>query len=330
MKQIYAFMLLLGCITGIYSQSSSNPLSDQGTEIIIDRLPENDFFYTHTFEKGQTIYSLARIFNTSVKSIFDANGLSAQTPISVGQTVMVPFTASSIFTESSSFSTSTNKYIPIYYIAKPKETLYGIAKTYFNQAVDIFAKRNKIQGTNIAIGQKLLVGWVASPGSIFTSTPENNIAIQNLEFESEEPITPESLIQKKETAVPNPDNIKDEIANASTVSADSMSLVESVDSATVKVLPTTITKKSRGIAIWERDSQVNNMAVALHYTAKRNSIIEIYNPQLGLSTKAKVIGPIPSGTYPSDVTLIVSKKVAESVGALDTRFMVDLTYQEAK
>ena len=80
--------------------------------------------------------------------------------------------------------------------------------------------------------------------------------------------------------------------------------------------------------MWLRDSKVNNMALVLHNTAKRGSMIEIYNPQLNLRTTAKVLGKIPANTYPDDVTVIVSKKVAESIGALDTRFMVDLTFTE--
>ena len=43
---------------------------------------------------------------------------------------------------------------------RPKETLYRISKIYFRQEASTFSKRNKINGTAIYKGQKLLIGWL--------------------------------------------------------------------------------------------------------------------------------------------------------------------------
>ena len=136
-------------------------------------------------------------------------------------------------------------------------------------------------------------------------------------------IVPSELITKsgnKET-VSSPKEIKELIAAASEELSDSQAIK-------LELSPPTRKLHSRGIGIWERDSQTTEKAFVLHHTAKKGSIIELYNPQLNLRTRAKVLGRIPLETYPSDISVIMSKKVANSLGALDTRFMVELTFIE--
>ncbi len=397
MQYKFTFILLITLITGAYSQQSSNPLIDQGSEVLIDRLPENDFFYTHVFQKGQTVYSLARTFKTSVREIYALNNLSANSPIDIGQTVKVPFSISSLYTEASSTASTSNKYVPVYYVVQPKETLYGIGKTYFNQDVATFAKRNKIKGTAISIGQKLLIGWLPLNGEgpivrvnttlvksdLAVKTNKTETAIENeiaqkikrsqhkeeaeiaqksenvdvakkiSEVEKKETIddikqtiiaskftskpqrekfvttivTPESIKDNKDKVhVPNPNDIKEEIEMASEEIPDT--LATKIELPEKKAAPLTKTRQTRGIGIWERDSKVSSMSFVLHHTAKKGSTIELYNPQLNRRTTAKVLGRIPLGTYPSDVSVIMSKKVAESLGALDTRIMVELKFIE--
>lgn len=344
MQYRFTFLLLITIITGAYSQQSSNPMIDQGSEVLIDRLPENDFYYTHIIQKGQTVYSLARTFKTSVSEIYAMNNLSANSPIDIGQTVKVPFATDALYTEKSSASLPNNKYVPVYYMAQPKETLYGIGKTYFGQDVATFAKRNRIDGTSISIGQKLLIGWLPlnDEGTVVkvnTTVSKSNetVATNNEDLGAQQRplrekfittiVTPESMTEKeKETNVPDPSKIMDEIATASEEIPDS--LATKLETPITEIAPTTKIRRTRGIGIWEREGPSKEKAFVLHHTAKKGSMIELYNPQLNLRTTAKVVGRIPLGTYPSDVSVIMSRKVAASLGALDTRFMVELTFAE--
>ena len=345
MQYKFTFIVLLVCITGAYSQQSSNPLIDQGSEVLIDRLPENDFYYTHIFQQGQTVYSLARTFKTSVSEIYAMNNLTAKSPIDIGQTVKVPFSLDALYTEKSSSVQSSNKFVPVYYEAQPKETLYRIGKTYFGQDVSTFSKRNKINGTSISIGQKLLIGWLPINGQgavvqvnttiVKADEPKKVEVLAKTENDARPTrekfittiVTPESITESEnKVRVPNPNEIKDVIATASEELPDS--LATKLAAPIIEVAPTTRKRRTRGIGIWERDGQARDMAFVLHHTAKKGSIIELYNPQLNLRTRAKVLGRIPLGTYPSDVSVIMSRKVANSLGALDTRFMVELTFVE--
>jgi len=340
MQYKFTFILLLWTTIGAYSQQISNPLFDQGSEVLIDRLPENEFYYTHIFQQGQTVYSLAKTFKASVSAIYAMNNLTAKSSINIGQTVKVPFSLNALYTEKSSSVLSINKFVPVYYVAQPKETLYRIGKTYFGQEVSTFSKRNKINGTAIYKGQKLLIGWlpiddqglvVKFNSSIVLADDAKKVEILTKKINNKRPIrekftttiVPSELITKSgnKEMVSSPKEIKELIATASEELSDSQAIK-------LELSPTTRKLHSRGIGIWERDSQTTEKAFVLHHTAKKGSIIELYNPQLNLRTRAKVLGRIPLETYPSDISVIMSKKVANSLGALDTRFMVELTFIE--
>ena len=340
MQYKFTFILLLLWTTGAYSQQISNPLFDQGSEVLIDRLPENEFYYTHIFQQGQTVYSLAKTFKASVSQIYSMNNLTAKSSINIGQTVKVPFSLNALYTEKSSSVLSINKFVPVYYVAQPKETLYRIGKIYFGQEVSTFSKRNKINGTAIYKGQKLLIGWlpiddqgvvVQFNSTIVIADEAKKVEILTKTINNKRPIrekftttivTSELITESgNKVTVSNPKEIKEVIATASEELSDSLAIK-------LELSPTTRKRHSRGIGIWERDSHTMEKAFVLHHTAKKGSIIELYNPQLNLRTRAKVLGRIPLETYPSDISVIMSKKVANSLGALDTRFMVELTFIE--
>ena len=340
MQYKFTFILLLWTTIGAYSQQISNPLFDQGSEVLIDRLPENEFYYTHIFQQGQTVYSLAKTFKTSVSEIFAMNNLTAKSSINICQTLKVPFSLNALYTENSSSVLSINKFVPVYYVAQPKETLYRISKIYFRQEASTFSKRNKINGTAIYKGQKLLIGWLpiddqglfvqfnstiliadeAKKGEILTKMINNKRPIK--EKFTTTIVTSELIMEsEKKVIVSHPKQTKEVTATASEELSDSLAIK-------LELSPTTKKRHSRGIGIWERNSQTMEKAFVLHHTAKKGSIIELYNPQLNLRTRAKVLGRIPLETYPSDISVIMSKKVANSLGALDTRFMVELTFIE--
>lgn len=91
--------------------------------------------------------------------------------------------------------------------------------------------------------------------------------------------------------------------------------------------PKIIYQKERGIAYVNKGSKNNGMFV-LHSTAKISSDVELYNPLRKTTVRAKVIGRIPEGTYMNDIDVVLSSGTANSLGALDGRFMIDIKYQE--
>ncbi len=88
--------------------------------------------------------------------------------------------------------------------------------------------------------------------------------------------------------------------------------------------PTILSKKIR--AQWNSKSKDKTNLFALHATAKKGSYIEVYNPMLDRKVIAKVVGNIPDRIYKNNVELIVSPKVAETLGVVDKKFFVTIRF----
>jgi len=138
-------------------------------------------------------------------------------------------------------------------------------------------------------------------------------------YQNETPFTEEPPIAK----TPKPSStVKEDVAN-SKVEPNS-----NVDESTGE--PQVKRVSRRGIAIWNKEGKDQKNAFALHKTAKPNTIIELYNPVVRRKAYAKVIGSLPEDIYEDDVTLIISPKVAKSLGALDSRFTVEMKFQKKR
>lgn len=83
--------------------------------------------------------------------------------------------------------------------------------------------------------------------------------------------------------------------------------------------------RDSGIALWNKESRIKGIYV-LSNDAALNTMIEIINPMLQRKIFAKVIGNIPTNTYPDNIKVVLSPDAAISLGALDSKFYVKLNY----
>ncbi|WP_343532233.1 LysM peptidoglycan-binding domain-containing protein [Pedobacter sp.] len=86
-----------------------------------------------------------------------------------------------------------------------------------------------------------------------------------------------------------------------------------------------IEEKGTGVWITDTDLDPNKMLI-LHRTAPVGTIIQITNPMTNRSTFAKVVGKFTENETTKDVIIVMTKAVADAVGALDKRFFCTLTY----
>lgn len=98
-----------------------------------------------------------------------------------------------------------------------------------------------------------------------------------------------------------------------------------IDSQMFNIMPGRHFATQKGVAWWNKTKADPNL-FALHRKAPVNSLIEIRNPMFRRSVWAKVIGTIPA-TYSEDISVIVSQGVARSLGAIDGRFYVEMSYE---
>lgn len=115
---------------------SSNLLSI-GQKLLIKGIPSTINNNTYIVKNGDTLYSIARIYNTSVDNIKKINNLNNNI-INIGQKLVIPST------------NNTN------YTVKKGDTLYSIAKKYNVDIKDIM-NLNNLKNTTLSIGQILII-----------------------------------------------------------------------------------------------------------------------------------------------------------------------------
>ena len=86
-------------------------------------------------------------------------------------------------------------------------------------------------------------------------------------------------------------------------------------------------KNEKGVATWLDDPSLDSgKKFALHHTAPIGTVIKITNPMSNRTTYAKVVGRINDNEATKDVIIVMTKNVAESIGAIDKRTHVNISY----
>lgn len=95
---------------------------------------------TYIVKKGDSLYSIARTYNTSVDKLKEINNLTSNA-LAIGQVLKLP---------------SSNASENVVYTVKKGDNLYSIAREY-ETTVDAIKKLNNITSNTLSIGQKLLL-----------------------------------------------------------------------------------------------------------------------------------------------------------------------------
>lgn len=114
---------------------SSNMLSVGQKLLVTDELQSEGLY---TVQKGDTLYSIAKKYNTTVDKIMSMNNLNTNM-LSIGQKLVIP--------ESISLNT---------YIVKSGDTLYSIARAN-NTTVSAIKIANNLISDILSIGQELII-----------------------------------------------------------------------------------------------------------------------------------------------------------------------------
>ncbi|TSD66394.1 LysM peptidoglycan-binding domain-containing protein [Inquilinus sp. KBS0705] len=86
-------------------------------------------------------------------------------------------------------------------------------------------------------------------------------------------------------------------------------------------------KNEKGAATWIDDTSLDpNKKLILHRTAPIGTVMRITNPMNNRTTFAKVVGRFTDNESTKDVIIVMTKNVAEALGALDKRFHVNISY----
>ncbi|MDX1408042.1 MAG: LysM peptidoglycan-binding domain-containing protein [Saprospiraceae bacterium] len=110
----------------------------------------------YTLDEVLSVDAVARMFNTNSGAIYRENRLLSFRPPARGDVLNIPVHMPDIL---GLFGYSADHY-PVYYTVRQGETLFRIARQYFDLSVDILMQLNHLDHPDLSIGQHLLLGYV--------------------------------------------------------------------------------------------------------------------------------------------------------------------------
>jgi LysM repeat protein len=249
----------------------------------------------HKIEPKETYYSLGRKYNVTPQSIMDYNKGVALQPAEI---IRVPTQQLYTTAPKSFHSPAKNAQNEIIHLVEAGETLYAISSKYQVSVEDI-KSINKLTNNSLTIGQQIKI-----------ITNKDNV------IDKEEEVKPAAVMDINTPKIDAPKKIK---------------YIDSTDSQPSIEIPKNrygVTEMNdKGIAVWINDNNLDaTKSYALHRTAPVGTIIKITNPMTNRSVFAKVVGSYTENATTKDVIIVLTKATADAVGALDKRFLVNITF----
>ncbi len=263
----------------------------------------------HKLDPKDNYYSLGRRYNVSPKDIMAFNN---NAPLVIGNVVKIP----------TNRPFSDNTATPQAPAAKPAQQQPAVQQTLSVQQSP--APQQQQQSTmdyKVSAGETLYsiakrfgttVAAIQQANGMDNSTTLTPGQIIKVPQAAPAPAVQQPVVAKQDnTAMSNPVTAADS-ANASKFNANHFGLYE---------------KDEKGVATWMDSTDLDpNKKLVLHRTAPVGTVIKITNPMTNLTTYAKVVGKFTDNEDNKDVIIVVTKNVAESIGAQDKRFRVTISY----
>jgi len=312
MKAIISIVLMLSVCS----------LSAQ-TSVFDARIHQDRLEAKVTVEKGNTVYSISKYLGTTVQSILGRNN-KQNANLDIGEQLYVSVSPDKIVT---SFQAAANPRA-INIKTSKGDNLYRISKITGVSADDIL-RINGRTNQNLSVGDVLLIGWIDWPttstysAQVVDTPPTSTIAM----IDPEVPSTSTPPVKKEAVKITPLPSIAFGVMHPYTIPTlalyDIDELMRQIEESKKEEI-----KTAKGIAYWEKSNYQQTELIVMHPTAKVNSKISLYNPMLKRKVEATVVGELLEDSYAHDVSIVISPSVADALGALDRRFLVEMTYVE--
>ena len=265
----------------------------------------------HKLDAKDNYYSIGRRYNVAPKAIIDYNN---NAPLVIGGTVKVPTEISFVQSSPNPTQLQQNKVVAQAQSPTPAPAAAAVPKTSAMQTDNsgIVTQQYKVSAgeTLFAIAKR------------FSSTVEDITAINGLTSTN---LTPGQVL-KVRTGLPEPAPVRPVAARdatAVTLSTDSGIVDRRLGANKFGLYE----KNEKGVATWIDDPSLDSdKKLALHRTAPIGTVVKITNPMTNRTTYAKVVGRINDNEATKDAIIVMTKNVAESIGALDKRTHVNISY----
>ena len=283
----------------------------------------------HTVEKKENLMMLAHKYGTTVNEIKRVNDLHTVN-LRIGQVLKIPVKAGTVTETAATPVSATPAPTPVNAntAAQPifKKRTAAEKKQEQQEATAAVAQPKQDTGKD-----QLIVHTVASNETMYSIATKYDLTLDQLKAKNN--LTTNSLYVGQKLLIKGQYPAKGAAASndlgddAPDMNVDTL---ESVKNPSLR-LPASryglsqLDEKGTGVWITDKDLDSSKMLV-LHRTAPIGTIMKITNPMSNRSTFAKVVGKFTENESTKDVIIVVTKAVADALGALDKRFLCNLTY----
>jgi peptidoglycan endopeptidase LytF len=289
---------------------------------------ESSEFTEHAVQPKENLMMLARQYGTTVADIKRINELKSIN-LRIGQILKMPVKAGAETTSSTPLQTAPVQTRPVVTAPHTTPVTAQEKKPEIIKKSEIPAVKPEPAAPAVHSNpdkNQFLEHTVASNETMYSIATKYNLTLDQLKAKNN--LTTNSLYVGQKLLINGQYPVKNERNNDSdTKDGDT---IESVKNPSLR-LPASryglsqMDEKGAGVWITDRDLDSSKMLV-LHRSAPIGTIMKITNPMSNRSTFAKVVGKFTENESTKDVIIVVTKAVADALGALDKRFLCNLTY----
>ena len=305
-----------------------------GTETINGKV-----FVIHMVAEKETLYGLSKRYGTTVEVILQYNP-TADAGLEIGQILKIPYLPKQ----------AVRSVNGVTHTVVAKETMFSISQAY-NVTVEEIKQWNNLSGNSLSIGQELIIKSgktsnnpeaaavaasglhvVAAKETMFSISKQYGVTVQQLKdwnkLEGNEISIGQELIVRSpqvEITKSNPPAVITEpkhdtpsVQPKTEVKEQTIRISESVKNSDE------ITQS--GLAELIEGTEGNRKYLALHRTAPVGTILKVKNEMNNREVFVRVMGKLPDTPLTDKLVIKISKSAYDRLGAIDSRFRVELTY----
>ncbi|RDV11810.1 LysM peptidoglycan-binding domain-containing protein [Pontibacter diazotrophicus] len=281
-------------------------------------------FVQHKVEPKETLYALSRKYSVPVSQIVESNP-TVETAIRIGEVVLIPrksFPSNAVASAAKATAAAPSASSRTYTVSEagnklhtvePRQTLYSISKMH-GVAVEDIRRWNNLPDNSISIGAKLIVAkGTAQPTKqpVYMPESDDEMTSEPAESAAATPATTAAVTTASTTPEPAP--------VTTTAVAEEEEEAEESASGVKKIMES-------GMAEMIDPKADTNKYLALHKTAPVGTIMQVKNAMNGQVVYVRVIGKLPDTGANDKVIVRISKKAYQKLGAIDSKFRVDVSY----
>lgn len=233
--------------------------------------------------------------------------------------------------------TSTGQSVATTHKVAKGETVYSISKQYGLKVKDLLAVNPGLQyDFHVKVGQELFIPARAEESheiarvNAVPSTPE----VQYKDEDTHVRIKPVETENAMATINNEPPVMEKPKVTTSSIAVPAASMSLRTSSSNAAQYPVIFgeyfahgfkAKKNRGAANYLEDKTSGNQYLAFYNDAESGSVIKVTNMMNKKVVYVKVVGKVPPADASKEIILKLSNKAAHDLGALDEKFLVEVT-----